>query len=95
MGFLYEPDVDTMERFLNRALYAALGALLLPPLLIALAVFHQQWHPALLLPILLPFPTAYLALRAKREIKMGVCCGACGLLVITVASVAGAVGYLN
>ncbi|MGW1377017.1 hypothetical protein ACWD6P_22495 [Streptomyces sp. NPDC002446] len=95
MGFLYDADVATMERFLNRVLYAAFGTLLMPPLLIALAIFHQQWHLALLVPVLLPFLTAYLALRAKREIRMGLCYGAGVLLVITVVAVAAALGCVQ
>ncbi|MEU9122277.1 hypothetical protein AB0C96_20840 [Streptomyces sp. NPDC048506] len=89
MGFLYDTDVATMERVFNRVLYLTLGVLLLPPLLIALAIVHRQWHPALVAPIVLPFPAAYLALRAKRAMSMGMCLGACALLVVGTPALAG------
>ncbi|MFH8571812.1 hypothetical protein [Streptomyces sp. NPDC017993] len=95
MGPLYDAGAATSERILNKILYLTLGALLLPPLLIALAVHHQEWHLAALAPVLLPWVAAWLALRAKHTMRMGQSYAACALLVLGTPATAGLLAWLS
>lgn len=94
-GPFYDTDVATMERNLNRALYLTVGVLPLPPLLIVLAIHRGVWHLAFLAPILIPFPAAWLAHRAKRDIRMGLCYAACALLFVGTPAATGLLAWLS
>ncbi|MFJ9847943.1 hypothetical protein [Streptomyces sp. NPDC101150] len=97
MEDLYDADGGRgwRDRALKRIHGLALGWLLLPPLLIFLSIYHQRWHFALLAPILLPLPTAYLAVRAKRESNMVMCYCAFGCLVLTMIALLAGLGALQ